>query len=109
MHFTTFKMYSSDGKSESSLKTFRFTRHLKVLITSTLVTAEDLWGGVFGVSNAGRKRGRGKHGRRKVDLNKGQVIGLGKYLHNKFCYSITTLFTKTFYFVMLHLTMHVRI
>jgi small subunit ribosomal protein S5 len=42
------------------------------------VTAEDLWGGVYGVSNAGRKRGRGKGRRKKMDLNKGQVIGVGK-------------------------------
>ncbi|KAK7104937.1 small ribosomal subunit protein uS5m-like [Littorina saxatilis] len=42
------------------------------------VTADDLWGGVYGVSNAGRKRGRGKRARKKTDLNRGQIIGVGK-------------------------------
>lgn len=42
--------------------------------------AEDLWRGVVSVSNAGKKRGRGKGSGRKIvkDLNKGQVIGFGK-------------------------------
>ncbi|XP_055377763.1 28S ribosomal protein S5, mitochondrial [Condylostylus longicornis] len=42
--------------------------------------AEDLWKGVISVSNAGKKRGRGKGVGRKIakDLNKGQVIGQGK-------------------------------
>jgi len=44
------------------------------------VTAAQLWKGVTSVSNAGRKRGRGKGVGRKIakDLNKGQVIGFGK-------------------------------
>lgn len=44
------------------------------------VSAEELWKGVVGVSNAGKKKGRGKRvGRKKVtDLNKGQFIGEGK-------------------------------
>jgi small subunit ribosomal protein S5 len=42
------------------------------------VPAEDLWKGVTSVSNAGRKRGRAKGLVRKRDLNKGQVIGIGK-------------------------------
>ena len=39
-----------------------------------------LWSGVLGVSNAGKKRGRGKGAGRKrmVDLNKGQTMGTGK-------------------------------
>ncbi|XP_017118799.2 28S ribosomal protein S5, mitochondrial isoform X1 [Drosophila elegans] len=42
--------------------------------------AEDIWRGVTAVSNAGKKRGRGKGSGKKVakDLNKGQTIGLGK-------------------------------
>lgn len=42
--------------------------------------AEDLWKGVTSVSNAGKKRGRGKGVGRKIakNLNKGQVIGVGK-------------------------------
>ena len=40
--------------------------------------ADDLWKGVTSVSNAGRKRGRGKGLMRRKDLNRGQVIGIGK-------------------------------
>ncbi|XP_043948684.1 28S ribosomal protein S5, mitochondrial [Drosophila biarmipes] len=42
--------------------------------------AEDIWRGVTAVSNAGKKRGRGKGSGKKVakDLNKGQTIGFGK-------------------------------
>ncbi|XP_055851737.1 28S ribosomal protein S5, mitochondrial [Episyrphus balteatus] len=41
--------------------------------------AEDLWRGVVSVSNAGKKRGRGRGAGRKLvkDLNRGQVIGVG--------------------------------
>ncbi|XP_076442988.1 small ribosomal subunit protein uS5m-like [Babylonia areolata] len=42
------------------------------------LTSDDLWGGVYGVSNAGRKRGRAKRGSKKIDLNKGQIVGVGK-------------------------------
>ncbi|KAL5008279.1 hypothetical protein ScPMuIL_013860 [Solemya velum] len=46
----------------------------------TKLTANEIWQGVSGVSNAGRKRGRGKRGsgRRQVDLNRGQVHGEGR-------------------------------
>ena len=42
--------------------------------------ATQLWKGVISVSNAGKKRGRGKGAGRKVakDLNRGQIIGFGK-------------------------------
>ncbi|XP_034112015.1 small ribosomal subunit protein uS5m [Drosophila nasuta] len=42
--------------------------------------AEDIWRGVTAVSNAGKKRGRGKGTGKKIakDLNKGQAIGIGK-------------------------------
>ncbi|XP_046401697.1 28S ribosomal protein S5, mitochondrial isoform X2 [Ischnura elegans] len=42
--------------------------------------AEQLWKGVTSVSNAGKKRGRGKGMGRKTakNLNRGQVIGIGK-------------------------------
>ncbi|KAH8294788.1 hypothetical protein KR018_002863, partial [Drosophila ironensis] len=45
-----------------------------------LVPAEDIWRGVTAVSNAGKKRGRGKGSGKKMpkDLNKGQSIGFGK-------------------------------
>ncbi|KAH9375029.1 hypothetical protein HPB48_020268 [Haemaphysalis longicornis] len=44
------------------------------------LTAEQLWKGVTSVSNAGRKRGRASGSSRKVakDLNRGQVVGVGK-------------------------------
>ncbi|XP_077521547.1 mitochondrial ribosomal protein S5 [Amblyomma americanum] len=44
------------------------------------LTAEQLWKGVTSVSNAGRKRGRASGSSRKLakDLNKGQVLGVGK-------------------------------
>ncbi|CAG9860384.1 unnamed protein product [Phyllotreta striolata] len=43
-------------------------------------TAQHLWKGITSVSNAGKKRGRGKNvSKSKIkDLNRGQVIGLGK-------------------------------
>lgn len=43
------------------------------------VPAEQLWKGVTSVSNAGKKRGRGKGVGKKMakNLNRGQVIGLG--------------------------------
>ena len=44
------------------------------------VSANELWKGVTGVSNAGRKRGRGRGAgvKRKRDLNRGQMIGVGE-------------------------------
>ncbi|XP_059174688.1 small ribosomal subunit protein uS5m-like [Physella acuta] len=42
------------------------------------VSADQLWLGVTSVSNAGRKRGRARNVKRKVDLNRGQRIGVGK-------------------------------
>lgn len=41
-------------------------------------TADELWKGVTSVSNAGRRRGRGRGLAKKRDLNKGQIIGVGK-------------------------------
>lgn len=37
-----------------------------------------MWKGVTSVSNPGRRRGRAKGLARKRDLNKGQIIGVGK-------------------------------
>ncbi|ESO03920.1 hypothetical protein HELRODRAFT_79614 [Helobdella robusta] len=50
------------------------------IIYSLPVPASDLWEGVVSVSNAGKKKGRGKRvGRKKVtDLNRGQTIGAGR-------------------------------
>lgn len=44
-----------------------------------IVPAEALWKGITSVSNAGKKRGRGKRVSKKniKDLNRGQVIGVG--------------------------------
>ncbi|CAL1679187.1 unnamed protein product [Lasius platythorax] len=41
-------------------------------------SADELWKGVTSVSNAGRRRGRAKGLARKRDLNRGQIIGVGK-------------------------------
>ncbi|XP_041351876.1 28S ribosomal protein S5, mitochondrial-like isoform X2 [Gigantopelta aegis] len=45
----------------------------------TKLTAEEIWKGIAGLSNPGRKRGRGRKGgaKRIVDLNRGQMIGEG--------------------------------
>ncbi|BFZ11684.1 hypothetical protein BsWGS_14723 [Bradybaena similaris] len=45
---------------------------------TTKVTANELWEGITSVSNPGRKRGRGRNMKRKVNLNRFQVIGKGK-------------------------------
>lgn len=42
------------------------------------MSASELWKGVTTVSSVGRKRGRGKGLRKRVDLNRGQYVGLGK-------------------------------
>lgn len=45
-----------------------------------LVSAEELWKGVVSVSNAGKKRGRGRGADKKgkKNLNLGQRVGVGK-------------------------------
>lgn len=53
-------------------------QHILTLLHSYEVPADDLWKGVTSVSNAGRKRGRAKGLVRRRDLNKGQMIGVGK-------------------------------
>ncbi|RZF45003.1 hypothetical protein LSTR_LSTR001964 [Laodelphax striatellus] len=56
--------------------------HQQIRFTSFFnkLTGEQLWKGVTSVSNAGKKRGRGKGNRKKFakNLNRGQVIGVGK-------------------------------
>ncbi|KAK2705181.1 small ribosomal subunit protein uS5m-like isoform X2 [Artemia franciscana] len=44
------------------------------------LTAAEIWKGVTSVSNAGRKRGRGKGAGKRVakNLNRGQIIGVGR-------------------------------
>ncbi|KAJ6639945.1 28S ribosomal protein S5, mitochondrial [Pseudolycoriella hygida] len=42
------------------------------------LSADQLWKGCTSVSNAGKKRGRARGIGRKKDLNKGQIIGVGK-------------------------------
>ena len=46
-----------------------------------VVSLEQLWDGCTGVSNAGRKKGRGKRGssKRKVNLYAGKGYGFGTY------------------------------
>ncbi|XP_012226046.1 small ribosomal subunit protein uS5m [Linepithema humile] len=41
-------------------------------------SGDELWKGVTSVSNAGRRRGRAKGLARKRDLNRGQLLGVGK-------------------------------
>lgn len=41
------------------------------------VSADQLWDGVSGVSNAGRKKGRGRGRKRRIDLHAGQKLGVG--------------------------------
>lgn len=71
------------------LKQNNVTPNLKINFSTTSVTnvnffnklpAEKLWKSVTSVSNAGAKKGRGKGaGRIRIrDLNRGQVIGVGK-------------------------------
>ncbi|XP_023307166.2 28S ribosomal protein S5, mitochondrial [Lucilia cuprina] len=65
-------------------KSVNFSNTLKNTVRYTSffnkLPATDLWKGVTAVSNAGKKRGRGKGTGKKVakDLNKGQIIGVGK-------------------------------
>ncbi|XP_049306068.1 28S ribosomal protein S5, mitochondrial [Bactrocera dorsalis] len=58
---------------EVATNTFRYTSFYNKL------SAEDIWRGVTSVSNAGKKRGRGKGSGKRVakDLNRGQTIGVG--------------------------------
>lgn len=50
-----------------------------LMISRFLVPADALWKGITSVSNAGKKRGRGRTISKKniKDLNRGQVIGVG--------------------------------
>ena len=54
------------------------------------VGADQLWEGVVAVSNAGRKRGRGKRvGRKKItDLNRGQMLGTGRSIHRSAVFAV---------------------
>ncbi|GFR83299.1 28S ribosomal protein S5, mitochondrial [Elysia marginata] len=53
---------------------------LSTIATANLqkVSANHLWDGVTSVSNAGKKRGRGRNAKKRVDLNRGQRLGIGK-------------------------------
>ena len=55
--------------------------------------AEKLWKGVTSVSNAGKKRGRGRAVGKKTakNLNRGQVIGVGNALQKLLLQSINRL------------------
>ncbi|KAL1401860.1 hypothetical protein pipiens_006343 [Culex pipiens pipiens] len=72
--FTNSKKQSLLPVSVPTLHNFRGTSFFNKL------PAEQIWKGVISVSNAGKKRGRGKGSGRITpkDLNKGQVIGFGK-------------------------------
>lgn len=67
-----------------------------------LDSAEHIWKSVTSVSNAGKKRGRGKGAgkRRAKNLNRGQVIGVGKYLITlKILYFVSDLKWKIYLFI----------
>lgn len=55
-----------------------FDRLCRFNLRSSTESAEELWKGVTTVSNAGKRRGRAKGLAKKRDLNRGQVIGVGK-------------------------------
>ncbi|XP_050300235.1 28S ribosomal protein S5, mitochondrial [Anthonomus grandis grandis] len=67
---------------DSSATQVRLLSTTSVLNTSFFnkLPANHLWNSITSVSNAGKKRGRGKRVSRKLikDLNKGQIIGVGK-------------------------------
>lgn len=66
--------------SLTTTKSLVFSVQSRATSFFTKQSAEQLWKGVTSVSNAGRKRGRGKGAGKKMirDLNKGQIIGVGK-------------------------------
>ena len=52
-------------------------------------SADSIWKGVTSVSNQGRMKGRASRVRRKIDFNRGQIIGRGNAvcaLKVKFCF-----------------------
>lgn len=76
-HITQNAVNSSRLLLENQLPCISATRHTSFF---NKLPATDLWKGVTSVSNAGKKRGRGKGVGKKMskDLNRGQVIGVGK-------------------------------
>lgn len=64
----------------SLFRIFNLSSNQTYLIAIITVPAEQLWKGITSVSNAGKKRGRGKGVGKKMakDLNKGQIIGVGR-------------------------------
>lgn len=48
------------------------------MIYCSLGRASELWKSVISVSNAGKRRGRGRNAAKMKDLNKNQKIGFGK-------------------------------
>ncbi|XP_011864627.1 PREDICTED: 28S ribosomal protein S5, mitochondrial [Vollenhovia emeryi] len=76
---------SNDARNLSTVHHLQLLRTRVPLIRDTRnstffvsKSADELWKGVTTVSNAGRKRGRAKGLAKKRDLNKGQIIGVGK-------------------------------
>ena len=73
--------------SSANVFIFDYSLNYPFLLISNLVyfelavPAEALWKGVLSVSNAGKKRGRGKGAGKKnaLNLNRGQSIGVGKF------------------------------
>ncbi|XP_028170413.1 small ribosomal subunit protein uS5m [Ostrinia nubilalis] len=76
---TILKQVLCQNKSTPNLKTFT-TSPIACVNFFNKLPAEKLWKSVTSVSNAGAKKGRGKGaGRIRIrDLNRGQIIGVGK-------------------------------
>jgi len=79
---TTVRCASSLSRKESKYNS-PSTVQLQIIRNTSFFnkhSADQLWKGVTSVSNAGKKRGRGKGigQKRAKDLNRGQMIGVGK-------------------------------
>ncbi|KRZ11625.1 Protein sel-1 -like protein 1 [Trichinella zimbabwensis] len=62
--------------SKMNIGTLSLQTRLKSFFTK--ISAERLWKSVTSVSNIGRRKGRARSVRKAKDLNRGQIIGLGK-------------------------------
>ncbi|XP_076235168.1 mitochondrial ribosomal protein S5 [Calliopsis andreniformis] len=77
--------YAKNNNYKSNAVVVSFLKPQDLLVQNARSTsffcklpAKSLWKSVTGISNAGRKRGRGKGAPRTKDLNRGQMIGSGK-------------------------------
>ncbi|XP_066994973.2 small ribosomal subunit protein uS5m [Anabrus simplex] len=70
-------IHSVIGSNVKDLPNLQITRNTSFF---NKLPASELWKGVTSVSNAGKKRGRGRGVGKKIakDLNRGQIIGVGR-------------------------------